>query len=78
MSGALFRAQQQINTMENGVVIAFIIVFIMIKKSQSQVKSLTVNKNRVSENPCDLCKIAVTVAVAQCKWALKVYSRRIA
>ena len=29
MSGALFRAQQR-NTMENGVEIAFIIVFIMI------------------------------------------------
>ena len=32
MSGALFRAQQQRNMMENGVEIAFITVFTMIIK----------------------------------------------
>ena len=38
----------------------------IMNKLQLQVKSLTVNKNGVSENHCDLRKIAV----AQCERAL--------
>ena len=70
MSGALFRAQQQRNTKENGVFTVIIIFIMIINKLQLQVKSLTVNKNRVSENHCNLQKI--TVAVAQCERALNI------